>query len=527
MWKSREIIMKKSVWLILILAVAIVPTFATTKTVGKSGADFTSIQAAIDSFTEAELTDGTADVVEIVDSAEYDEQVVIGGLIADPEGSGQTEGYLDEAIALAKQQDSFTLRGSDPTNRPKINPITEGLPYGVFTGDPSDNFIATFSYMGMNFTVENVEILQSSIIADDQYGINGQAGNAVFKNVLFGRSGDKQPGEALLNFNNDVSLAGQGIDNSYTFIDCTFDGAVSGERNEDADTFYFHGYTADDATTAGVNIDDVPVNVAFENCKFLNSSTATMIRGRDQANHVTVKNSYVSGNQRGFRASGKGSFTVDSCIFYNNMQIVGDADSDVGAIQTVERNGYTPELSVTNSIFIKNLSDDFDSLQGLPGIDFRGAAIRIVNGGTDSDITVERCTFVDNPIAIRFADTSGRPRNAIVNNNIFQNCNSSILTADDATDSYFNSVASGDPVESLVVTGTGNIFDGNFALVEFNDLLPNVHLDGTTATVTFSNSTIDPEDPFAVPPYLVATGAPSGVGADLSGSTAVSDFMIY
>lgn len=519
--------MKKSFVLFVIFAVSILSSFATTKTVGKSGAQFTSIQKAIDSFTETELTDGAADVVEIIDNAEYDEQVVIGGLIADPDGTGQTAGYLDAAIELAKKRDAFTLRGKDSNNRPKINPITEGVPYGVFTGDPGDNFVATFSYMGKDITVENVAILQSSIIAEEQYGINGQAGNTTFKNVLFAHAGDTQPGEALLNFNNDVAIAGVGFDNSYTFIGCTFDAAVNGERNSAVDTIYFHGYSQGDADAAGVAVDDIPVNVTFQDCKFLNSDTVSMIRGNAQANNVTVKNCYITENNHGFRASGKGTFVIQDSIFYNNMQNGGDSDNDLGAVETVGRGGFTPALTVKNSLFVDNLSADFASLKGIPGLDFRAAAIRTQNDGVNPDMTIENCTFVNNPVAIRFTDASARARKAIVNKNIFQNCNSSIVTADDANDSYFKSVAVDTPVESLVVDGSGNIFDGNFAVVESGNLLPNVKLLGTEAKVTFSKTTIDPADPFAGPPYVVTSGAPTGVGANLGGSTAVSNFMIF
>lgn len=521
--------MKKTVLLAVIIAIAIMPSYATTKTVGKSGAQFTSIQKAIDSFTVAELTDGTADVVEIIDGAEYDEQVAIGGLIADPEGSGQREGYLNDAIDLAKKRDPFTLRGKDAKNRPKINPITKGVPYGVFTNDPGDNFVATFSYMGKDITVENVEILQSSIIDDDQYGLNGQAGNCVFKNVLFAHSGDKQPGEALLNFNNDVIIAAQGFDNSYSFIDCTFDAAINGERNGAVDTIYFHGYSQGDVDGAGTTADKVPVNVSFEGCKFLNGDVVTMIRGNAQANNIMVNRCYVAENNHGFRASGKGTLTVENSIFHNNMQMGGDSDKDLGVIETVERAGYTPAVTVKNSVFADNLSADFESLKGVGGMEFRAAAIFIRPGGQDPDVTVENCTFVNNPIALRFVDRNKGlfPRNASVNKNIFQNCNSSVLTADENKDSYFFSVDINTPIEVLNISGSGNVFDGNFVIVENQALLPNIKLQGTEAKVVFNKTTIDPNDPFAGPPFVVSTGAPTGVGANLGGSTSVSDFMIY
>ncbi len=498
---------------------------ATTKTVGKSGAEFTSIQAAINSFTEAEVTDGQPDVVEIIDGETYDEQVVIGKLIADPAGTGQGEGYLDAAIDLAKRSDPFTLRGRDPNNRPKINPVNvEGMPYGVFTNDPGDNFVATLSYLGINLTVENIEILQASVIADDQYGLNGQAGNMVFRNVLFALEGDKQPGEALINFNNAIDIAGQGFDNSYTFENCTFDATFNGERNAAVDTIYFHGYSQGDADAAGIDPANVPVNVKFINSRFINSDTAVYIRGRAQANNVTFQNCYITKSNHGLRASGKGTFVVENCIFHDNMNLPDDIDRDLGAVETVGREGFTPELTIRNSLFVDNMSADAASMAGTGGWDSRAAAVRIQNDGTDPKVTIENCTFVNNPIAIRFADSSARPREGSVNNNIFQNSNVAVLTASDFQQSYF---AAADIIDVLVVTGTNNVFDGNAVVVEDNDKLPNVNLQGTEASVTFTNTTINPADPFAGPPYRVASGAPAGVGADLSGGTPVPDFMLY
>jgi hypothetical protein len=518
--------MKRVLFVLCGIALIAAPSFATTKTVGKSGADFTSIQAAIDSFTEAEVTDGTPDVVEIIDGEMYDEQVIIGNLIGDPDGL--PDGYLDEVIDLALRSDSFTLKGSDSENRPSINPIDADFEsYGVFTNDSTDYFIATLSFMGKDINIENIEILQASEISDDQYGMNGQAGNMVFNNVLFAHSGAKAPGEAFVNMNNDVYIAGKGFDNSYTFIDCTFDAAVDGVRNDNVDTFYFHGYGQGDADDAGVNIEDVSVNVAFEGCSFLNGDTVSSIRGNAQANNISFSNCFIADNKNGLVGSGQGTFTVANSIFYNNQQNGGDADNDYTCVGTTGRSGFTPALTVTNSLFVDNMSADADSLAGIPGFDFRAAAIRIKNDGTDPDITVDNCTFVNNPIAIRFTDGSGRPRNASINNNIFQNCNSAILTADDAADSYFNSVADGDSVTVLVVNGANNVFDGNNAIVENAELLPNVSLEGTEASVTFDNASIDPSDPFAGPPYTVASGAPADVGANLGGATAVSEYMIF
>ncbi len=506
--------------LMLVLSVA-VTGFATTKTVGKSGADYTSIQAAIDSFTSAELSDGEPDVVEIIDGEEYDEQVVLGGLPPIDEAS---TGFLDEIDA--QNRDPFTLRGADPSNRPKINPITiDPVAYGVFNEDIGDNFIATLSFYGKNLTVENIEILQASIIDADQYGMNGQAHNAVFNNVLFAHQDVVTPGEALINFNNAVDAAGKGVDNTYTFNNCEFNGQV-GDQRGNVDAIYFHGYSQGDADAAGVNLEDVPFQATFDGCTFNNNDVAMIIRGRDQANNIEVRNSYLTTNLHGLRASGKGTFLVESSIFHNNMKQPGDEGADAGAVETVGRSGFTPELTVTNSLFVDNI--DSDLLDGTFGFSSSAAAIRIRNDGTDPPVTIEGCTFVDNPVVIRFVDSAGRARTATVDNCIFQNSNVAVLTADDASGSFFESDDAIDDglIQNLTVTGSNNVFDGNNVIVEEDAKLPNVDIQGTESTVTFDNPSINPNDPFAGPPYTVASGAAADVGADFGG-TSVHDFMIY
>jgi hypothetical protein len=495
------------------------PAFATTKTVGKSGASFTSIQAAVNSFTEAEVTDGVADVVEIIDGAEYDEQVMIGGLIPNPDS--QANGYLNGVIALAKNRDPFTLRGADPNNRPKINPVNvAATAYGVFTNDPGDNFVASFSFMGKDITVQNVQIIQSSELSE-QYCMNGQAGNMVFENVLFAHEGEISPGEDLINLNNAHDIAAEGFDNSYTFVDCTFDGTFLDMRNSNS-MFYFHGYSAGDAAADGVNLDDIPVRVTFDGCSFINNETATNIRGRDQANHLIVKNCYLTGNAHGIRATGRGSVTIENSIFYQNQNMIDDASKDFGAVEIGERNSHTPALVLKNSLFVDNLIEDFEFLEGTIGLDSRSAAVRFWNGNTNADFMIERCTFVNNPVALRFADTSARARKGTVDNCVFVNSNVAVLTGDDAGGGYLNS---GLPAELLEISGSGNIFDGNNIVVEEPTLLPNVNITGSETTVVFENAAVNAGDPFAGPPFVIVS--PSGAGADLTQASSIGDFMIY
>lgn len=513
---------KRIILCLLTICLVGLPGFATTKTVGKSGAQFTSIQAAIDSFTEAEITDGEPDMVEIIDGEEYDEQVMIGRLIADPDLNAPSAGYLDSVIELAGQRDAFTLRGADPSNRPKINPVSPiAKSYGVFTNAPDDNFIATFSYFGKNITVENVEILQSSVLDEDQYGMNGQAGEMVFNNVLFAHSGDVRPGEALINFNNAHDIADKGFDNSYTFNNCTFDAALSGNRNDAVDTIYYHGMTASDASADGVDINDIPLVATFDGCQFLNGEVAMIIRGRDQENHITVKNSFIYNNKEGLIATGKGSFTVDSCIFYQNSNQPGDFEDDVAPLITKERSQFVPELTVQNSLFVENLNEDE---VGEFGINSKVGSILVQNGNNNTtEVVIEKCTFVDNPIAIRFDDTSGRERSATINNCIFQG-SKIVFTAD----SYFTSSDFDDgAVDNAMAEGSNNVFDSNMTVVEEQDSLPNVNITGEESTVTFSNPSINMDDPFAGPPYLVDSGAPAGVGADLSSSTIIESYMLF
>ena len=510
--------MKKSLYVLLALVIGLSAS-ATTKTVGKTGAQYTSIQAAINSFTEAEVTDGQPDVVEIIDAAVYDEQIQIGNLVPDPES--QSAGYLDKAIALSKRKDTFTLRGKDAVNHPKINPTTGLTKYGVFSDDPTDNYAATLSYLGKNIVVENVDILQSSVIADDQYGINGQAGNMVFKNVLFAHSGDTEQGEALINFNNSANNAASGFDNTYQFINCTFDSAVAGSRGT-KDMFYFHGYTADDIANAGTVPESIPCKVTFDGCDFLNGNTVTVIRGRAQANNVEIKNSFVSQNAHGLRGAGKGTYLIENTIFYKNQNVEGDSASDFGSVETAGRDGYTPALTVKNCLFVDNLVPDAATLDGTKGISSRAGAIYITNDATENpDFTIANCTFVNSPFAIRVSDASGRERKGTVNNCVFEKVAGAVFSAEDSVASY---LSAGTAVDVLQITGKGNVFDNTPVTVEYQELLPNVKIDGTKTAVTFKNPKVDPADPFVGPPYQVVT--PTGVGANFAG-TSVADFMVY
>ena len=297
--------MKHLVICVMGLTLITTSELATTKTVSQTAgaADFTSIQAAIDSFTEAELQDGVPDEVVILDSATYDEQVILGMMVP---AEGQAEGYLENAIEFNKTMDPFTLRGSDPENPPTIAPTTgSGVAYGVFNDDPGDNYTATLSFLGKDLNVANLQIRYNGTTTE--YGINGQAGNMSFDNVLFGRTGDGTDGDALINFNNDVNLVPEGFNNSYSFNNCTWDATTESGEPYGGDSVYFHGYSADDLNATGLTPEQAAANVQFDNCTFINGNEAVRLRGNAQPNHVTINRCYLTSSINGFMADGAGS----------------------------------------------------------------------------------------------------------------------------------------------------------------------------------------------------------------------------
>lgn len=513
----------KNLLTILFSLVFAATAMATTKTVSQDGSgDFTSIQAAIDSFTTAEITDGEPDEVVILDAAEYDEQIAVNL----PEITASTAGdFLDAAIETAASRDPFTIRGADADARPIIDPISiEGKSYGVFPGDPGDNFTATINFMGVNLTFENLEVRRSGAITDidgdDQYGMNGQAGNTVFRNVLFQQMGG---GESLINFNNNAAITANGFDNSYTFENCQFNGSPDDSRGN-VTGIYFHGISDGDASGAGVDPANVGANVVFDGCEFRNFERITQIRARQQPNNITVRNSFVTRNRDGFYHNGNGELLIENSIFANNTAEPGDIDQSAGAIMTNEREQITGSVTISNSLFVDNLNAD--EFQGALGLTSRPAVILIRNGNNANGlITVENSTFVNNPVVFRFSDPQGREREGVVNNNIFQNSSVAVLTADDVDGGYLtaeNITESGESL-TLMVSGTGNVFDGNAIVVETGELLPNVTIEGEELAVTFENPAVDPADPFAGPPYIPDVDA----GANLGEGTSVAEFMLY
>ncbi len=422
---------------LLVLAVVAVFAMGTavqaeTVTVMKDGgADFTSIQAAIDSIN---ATDGDPDVIQILDGAVYEEQVVLGGLPPIDEAAGDFIGEL-----VAQDRDPLTLMGPESGDRPAISPnVGDILNYGVFEDDPGDNFAAALVYFGKNITIENVIVQQPG---DGPYGVNGQGVEITFGNVLFNmKPGTGGPGEDFMNFNNSDRVADyfNQTPNDVLFDGCVWDGMMDDGTKYGNTFIYYHG-------TNGGGVDgEEQMNVTpltFRDCTFMNAGS-DLTRLRSHGSQDDVEQSMINcvfkdneGNSLNFDGGGKK--VVDRCIFVNNVNglDVSLPQGDNGAIRIRGRSGRTGTVTISNSIFSNNAS--LDAYADPAGDQW--AAILVNNDGDDGPITIDHCTFDGNGVGVRFADSSARPRTAVISNSIFSNNIGAGITANGLNPSYVDS----------------------------------------------------------------------------------------
>jgi len=398
------------------------------------GADFTSIQAAIDSIN---ATDGDPDVIQILDSAVYEEQVVLGGLPPIDQASGDFIGDL-----VAQNRDPLTLRGPDSGDRPTISPNAgDIINYGVFEDNPGDNFAAALVYFGKNITIENVNVQQPG---DGPYGVNGQGVEITFRNVLFNmKPGTGGPGEDYMNLNNSDRVADyyDQTPNDVLFDGCVWDGMMDDGTKYPNTFVYYHG-------TNGEGVDGVEQKnvtpITFRDCTFMNAGDdLTRLRSYD-ANQDDVNQSMINcvfkdneGNSVNF--DGGGEKVASRCIFSNNVNGLS-ADlpqGDNAAIRIRGRSGRTGTVTISNCIFSNNAS--LDAYADPAGDQW--AAVLVNNDGDDGPITIDHCTFDGNGVGVRFADGSARPRTAVISNSIFSNNIGAGITANGLSPSYVGSGA--------------------------------------------------------------------------------------
>lgn len=475
---------------------------AQTITVGASGADFTSLQAAINSI---DATNGQADVIEIIDGGDYDEQLVLGGLPPIDAASGA---FITDLVN--QNRDALVIRGTGAT-KPKIGPSEGGglVNYGVFENDLGDNFAAGIAFFGKDITIENVEIRQP---AGGGYGLNGQGVELTFSDVLFKPNTVDQQ-EDFFNFNNSDGVATLfgGTGNSATFENCEFDGEREDGSLSDSTFLYYHGINE-------------PIGVVdsfkFEGCTIKNfAGDFTRLRARAPENCIInqeVINCVFENIQGGgLSVDGAGQKTVDGSVFRNHHNAAGISPDDVNAAILIRgRSGSTGSLTVTNSIFTDIGTSGASDLENR-------AAIVIQNDGSNGDIVIDHCTFDGNGTGIRALDNQWRPRTVTVTNSIFSNHAAYGASGDGVlADGAFSYVGSG-LEEDLALTFTNCLF--------FNNAVGNFDIGTETASVTGDPLYAD------VVTYALSNGSPAlgaatdgtNIGAWQEGGTSINEFMLY
>lgn len=502
------------------LAVLTMGTTAMAQTVTVSqagGADHSSIQAALDAIN---ATNGVADVIQILDSAAYEEQVVVGGLQPIDQSSGDFIGAL-----VAQNRDPVTIMGPATGERPKFAAPPASLQaYGVFEDDLEDNFNAGLVFFGKDITFENVTIYQPH--GNSAYGINGQGVDITFSNCLF-QLNPAAPGmgaeEDFINFNNSDRGADyyDDVTNSVLFEDCVIDGTLQDGGKYNNTFAYYHGNDGPglDGTTGYTS------SFTFNGCTIMNFGddlTRLRARGAGDEDISQIMNDCVikdnDGNSLNF--DGGGIKTVDGCVFSNNVNgPETDPTSDNGAIRIRGRSGRTGDVTIMNSIFSNNASfgasDD-------PASD-KWAAVFIQNDGGDGTVTIDHCTFDGNGTGVRFADAAVRPRTALISNCIFSNHVGAAVSGDAPDGSYVEHA----DAANLDLTLTNNLFFTN-GFAENVDIGNNVGAVGGDPMFAVTDALAP--DAFSLSDDSPALGAASDgtdIGAWQSSPSSVRDFMFY
>lgn len=474
---------------------------AQTVTVNSSGgADFTSIQAAIDSINP---TNGQPDIIEIQDGATYTEQIVLGGL--PPIDQAAIGSFITDLIN--ENRDPLTIRGVGA--KPVIAPDSANLvAYGVFENDAGDNFNAGIAFFGSGITLENVEIRQP--VGNGAYALNGQANDITFRNVLFKPTTTSQD-EDFFNVNNSSGVADSfGGGGTYLFEDCVFDG----EREDGSKgnvKVYFHGL--DEVSSP------VTSQFTFTNCEFKNTEdelTRLRARGTDFGSiDVNMMDCVFIGNDaKALYLQGAGNYTIENCWFENNTNGEGNSPtSDASTIFLNERDQFVPGLMLKNTVFTNNASNNASAST----VDERRAVILVQNGNNGhGDVMIDHCTFDGNGAAIRFFDPNLRDRSATIMNSIFSNNVTAAITGDGNDGTSLSYVP--DSIEFLDVTITNCLFFQNG--VDFDA--------GTDA------GTITGDPMYADATFKLSDGSPaSGAATDgtdigaVQGGTAVEGYSLY
>jgi hypothetical protein len=482
----------------LLVLLLIPASFATDVTVRSTGgADFTTIQAALDSIQKGALgKDGTPDTITILDSAVYNEQLNIGNIPASSSHPGNTEAWL--ALTTPSDLDPITIQGAEG-EMPFIEYTGDMLEdYGVFPDDAGDNFKANIAYLGTSITLKNLVLNYTPEVGSaGAYMLNGQARDLVFEDVLFKYDDDPNTfsGESYINLNNSDILARQeGVDNSNTVLrNCVVDGTQAIFYRTGNEFLYFHGFdSVGTPLTPGLLI---------ENTTFTMWPECVRMRGRPADREYTTVTSignFFYENGDCLRVEGNGMIKVDQTLFTRNMND-WDLTRDGGIIYLAERSGWVPAAEISNSVFYNNGSFELGVDEGVPNSAIR---VRARTDGNTGPVVIDHCTFDGNGRVIWLSDAD-QARELIFSNSIVSNSDISLL---DMT------ALAGNPG---LVTGTIDAVLGyqNAALIVPDDVsFPNLAIaDYFEADPLYDPATtnIDTNAPWAVPAFELTEPSPA------------------
>jgi len=349
--------MKRFACLLFVVA-APLSTFAATKTVAATGADFTTIQAAIDFFRTADPDPGTADFINITDSGVYDEAINVNAPVT-IQGTGATRPVI--AAKPATTQATGDTGGTDGI----VIEMTGAGPFDVtlrnllivpsLTSTPADDLVRSVG--------ANLNILCDNVVIAPNNGSNQPVTTTGLTEVDLTAAGIKRIGDDAL------FLAGT-TGTSVTLQRCVITHANNGTPGAGNDGLVCSGA--------------VNYNILDGNVFSFNNRVGIQMAGFFKMNGTTTR-SLVLGN-KGFAGIWGASTTGGSVRQLNGVNIIGNglpyvAGAVVGGwgIEVQNGDGVTP-ATISNAIIAGN---------GGPGIRFGEV-------GTNGGLIVTNVTSANN-----------------------------------------------------------------------------------------------------------------------------------